>query len=202
MKIWSLIVVFASTALLTNGAAPADPQPLCGPECLYTSLVALGVDPGTYSSFLERIGGPDARGTSLGRLGEIAREFNLSTLEVETSLENLRARRGGQPFSCIAHVDGNHFVLVGDVDAKSVWSIDPPREGLVAAPVFQQRWKGHALLLSRTALTPEEDLSRAGGFRFGWLALIAAGAIVAGGLSYWTWRRRWSPTPRPGRAVR
>jgi ABC-type bacteriocin/lantibiotic exporter with double-glycine peptidase domain len=160
----------------------ADPNPLCGPECLYTALLTLKVDPGNYADFLDKVGDVDARGTSLGRLAELAAEYGVSTLAVETSLENLRRRQAGPPFACIAHVDGDHFVLIGAVEDKAVWTINPPGEGLVAAPAFAQRWNGQALLLSLSPLVPEEQLPAPGTRWLSWAIAIAAGAVLMVGV--------------------
>ena len=174
--VWSL----SATTCLAQGRSETDL--LCGVKCLYTGLLALGVDPGKYSEFITKCGSADARGYSIGRLEEIAKGFGVETLPVQTSLENLQRREGR--FVCIAHVDENHFVNIGDVDGNLVWIVDPPRDGPVAVDVFAQKWKGTALLLSRVPLVPENKLrwSVAG---FWWGAAGVLGLAIA-----WVWRRR------------
>jgi ABC-type bacteriocin/lantibiotic exporter with double-glycine peptidase domain len=171
------------------GSVSAASDPLCGAECLYTALVALDVEPGNYADFLQQAAPTDPRGLSLGRLAELAEERGLSTLLVETSLANLRRRRDEPPFVCLAHVDGDHFLLIGDIQPQTVWTIDPPAEREVAAAVFQQRWRGHALLLSRQPLRPEAELPVARDWW--WLGgpLIAVGGLIYG-VGFFLWRRQ------------
>jgi ABC-type bacteriocin/lantibiotic exporter with double-glycine peptidase domain len=172
----------------TTRPIPAASDPLCGAECLYTALVALGVDPGNYADFLQTVGPLDPRGLTLGRLAELAEERGLSTFLVETSLKNLRRRYDEPPFACLAHVDGDHFLLIGDVQPQTVWTIDPPAESEVAAAVFEKRWRGHALLLSRQPLRPDADLPVP---RNLWSlnGLVIAGGCLALGLGFFIWRR-------------
>jgi len=155
------------------------PDLLCGIKCLYVGLLTLGVEPGKYGDFVEKHGDIDARGMSLGRIDEIARKYQVHTLGVNTSLEDLR-RRTGQ-FVCIAHVDGNHFVNIGDVTDKEVWIVDPPGEGAVARGLFAKRWKGTALLISTSPLEVESS-------RFWrWLSMcVTTGGALSG---LWLWRR-------------
>lgn len=156
---------------------------LCGVKCLYTGLLALGIDPGKYPDFITKCGSADARGYSIGRLEEIAKGFGVETLPVQTSLSNLQRRQGR--FVCIAHVNENHFVNIGDVEGSQVWIVDPPRDGPVAVDVFAKKWKGTALLLSREPLVPESEL----GPRIGWW--VGASVLLIGILwATWRWRGR------------
>ena len=156
--------------------AEDDPEPdlLCGVKCVYVGLISLEVDPGTFSSFVQKCGVPDARGYSIGRLEQVAQSFGVSTLSVQTSLDNLKRRKN--PFVCVAHVDGHHFMNLIDANESVVWVIDPPQEKQIAKELFAQRWNGTALLLSRTPLVPEESLRT---FPL-WIYLPAAcGVLVA-----------------------
>lgn len=159
---------------LSDDARDLSHDPLCGVKCLYSGLVALDLQPGEYPSFLEKCGDVDARGFSLGRIEEIAKECGATTLAVNTTLDNLQLRQ--ERFVCIAHVDGTHYVNLGDVDGNQVWVVDPPRDGMIATEVFAKRWDGNALLLARTPLAPEEELRRP--VRWGWI--MASGAIMIG----------------------
>ena len=162
-------------------------DPLCGVKCLYSGLVALDLDPGEYPEFVERCGEVDARGFSLGRLEEIARECGASTLAVKTSLRNLQLRE--ERFVCIAHVDRTHFVNLGDANQNQVWVIDPPQEGLISTEVFAKRWDGNALLLSRAPLTPEVELHRP--LWWGW---FIAGGVAVVGVVFWGFLRSRRPS--------
>ncbi len=171
---WGLSAGLAADELINQAR-----DPLCGAKCLYTGLVALELDPGSYSTFIENCGDVEARGFSLGQLDEFAKQHGATTLAVQTTFENLKLRR--ERFVCIAHVDGNHFVNVGDVNDNSVWVINPPQEGSMALELFAKRWNGQALLLARSALVPEEELQQP--WRWGWAivgGLMAAGIAAAG----------------------
>lgn len=190
MKVLSsvcLILLFALCDRIAGDDSHRGSQKdlLCGVRCLYSGLVALDLKPGDYSEFMQRCGDADTRGYSLGRLEEIARSHGASTLAVNTTLDHLAMRE--QPFVCIAHVDENHYVNIGDVDANQVWVIDPPRDGMISTAVFAKRWDGYALLLSRTPLEPEESLRRP----WPWKWMMAGGA-AAFGLSLWgfLWKRK------------
>lgn len=157
---------------------------LCGAKCLYISLVALDVDPGGYEKFLIRCGEVEQEGFSIGRLAEVAQSYGVETLAVNTTLANLKQRR--ERLACIAHVDGHHFVNIGDVDDGTVWVINSPFDSSVAREVFEAHWRGDALLLSKTVLTREEDLVKSSLFQssfHGWrlvLVVIAAGIVARG----------------------
>jgi ABC-type bacteriocin/lantibiotic exporter with double-glycine peptidase domain len=182
LKFCQVLCLLFSHSVLAGGG------PLCGPECLYTAMFALDVDPGAYHLFLDRFGNLDERGTTLGRLEEFARERGLYTLTVQTSLKNLQARASEHPFACIAHIDGNHFVLIGDVLPKAVWVTDPPGQSEIAAALFQSRWKGHALLLATHPLLPEEDI-HARSYEMRMWSLVAGMGLLGSGLVLMV--RRW-----------
>lgn len=150
-------------------------NPHCGPQCLYTAMTAIDVNVGEYADFLQTFGLIEARGTSLIPLADMAEQHGLQTLLVKTTLDNLRTRGQNARFACVAHLDGNHFVLIGDVQENRVWIVDPPAETEVASAALLARWKGHALLLAKEPLVREEDLPSptrmwtiwtAGGFAF------------------------------------
>jgi len=177
---WLAGCLAALLALWTGAVRGGDP--LCGPESLYVGLLGLGVEPGRYGSFLQAFGAVEPRGVSLGRLEETARSFGVETLLVATTLENLARRRAGGPFTCVAHVDGDHFVLIGDVEPTKVWIVDPPQAEHVASALFRTRWRGQALLLSQRLLAPEESLRASGPSWWLWGAAIIGVAPAAWGL--------------------
>ena len=166
-------------------AVTPEDQPidmLCGVKCLYVGLLTLDVDVGSFSDFVDECGTSDARGYSLGQIEEIAKKHGLQTLAVNTTLDNLQAREG--QFVCLAYVDGKYFVNIGDVSANEVWFVDPPGDGVVARSLFEKRWDGAALLISKEALQPESSLSR----RWRWLgwSVVIIGVVA----SVWGWSRR------------
>lgn len=174
-------VIFGMLSLQSHAEERQETELLCGVRCLYMGLLAMEIDPGRFADFIEKCGVADARGYSVGRLEEIARQHGAETLLVKTTIDNLRLRP--TPFVCIAHVDGNHFVIIGDVDDSEVWIVDPPREGGIAKELFVKRWDGTALLLSRSPLASEESLARWPWAKMAWVAGI--GLVLAAGWSIW-----------------
>ncbi len=187
MSLW--FACFAFWGGLTVARAADDPvspdgDMLCGAKCLYTGLVALELDPGEYPEFLEKCGSVQPQGFSIGQLAEVAEKYGAQTLAVQTTLENLKLRE--ERFVCIAHVDGNHFVNVGDVNDSSVWVVNPPVESSVARELFTNRWEGYALLLSKSELVREEDLRQP----WGWKWMLGAVGIAAGIVVWFVVRKR------------
>lgn len=161
---------------------PTDDS-LCGLNCLYVAMLAVDRDPGSYAAFIAKNQPVGATWSSLGELEVMAKGAGLHTLAVQTTTQDL-ARRTGQ-FACIAHVDGKHFVNVGGVENGGIWVIDPPIDAVVPASVFAQRWKGHALLLSRTPLAP---LPASSGWGMGMWGLVIGASL--GLLAIFAWLRR------------
>lgn len=178
-----LMCVACSRMKAADLTSPAVQDMLCGVQCLYVGLVALDLDPGSYNEFLEQLDDISVKGYSLGQLAEMAKKHGAQTLAVKTTLENLSLRQ--ERFVCIAHVDGNHFVNIGDVEDGSVWVVNPPGESLVVRSLFEKRWDGSALLLSKTPLVREEDIRRPR--QWGWIA--AGGLCVLGVLVLAIWSR-------------
>lgn len=134
-------------------------DPLCGYNCLYSGLHALDYDPGDYSDFLAKHALADPRGASIGQLDVLAKSFGAQTQAVKTTLDHLKSRQASnERFVCIAHVDGNHFVNIADIDDQGVWIVDPPRDGMIAEALLAKRWSGDAILISREPLMREEDI--------------------------------------------
>ncbi len=162
-------VVIVSAAL---GATEKTPDLRCGIYCLYVSLKALDAPMGTYEQFEEHLGGPSAEGYSLGQLQQAAEQYGMQTLAVQTNCENLLRRRGR--FACIAHINGNHFVNLSQIEGGRVRVIDPPRDNLIPIDTLRSQWDGMALLISASPLLAEEDLPR----EWPWKTLVLATAIA------------------------
>ena len=178
--------------LLLCGAAAAPAgdleklRPECGFYCLAVGLRTFEIDGAGAKELRARLGDPGREGYSLAELRKAADDLGVETLPVATTLDNLKARSdAGDRFAAVAHVDGNHFVLISGFEPDGrVKLIDPPGSYAQPPETFDARWDGTALLLSPDPLTPEADL---GGFP--WLAaLLAAGgaacALAVGGLWY------------------
>ena len=140
-------------------ATAEDAQPLlrCGSNCLYTALLLFEKAPADFESLESSIGMPAEDGYSLAQLQDGAQHAGLNTLCVSTSFDNLHARR--ESFACIAHINGNHFVLLTGIDSGRVFIVDPPREYSLPESTLRTQWDGAALLLSTAGLESEESVT-------------------------------------------
>lgn len=195
MVIAPILILISTIPSFSQTKSPFDPnldQPdaRCGAQCLFIALDALDRSPGEYSVFESRLGPPEANGYSLARLREHAQAAGIKTLAVETSLENLAARR--EPFACITLIRGNHFILLYDVTPTRVAIAEADRTYELSRSSFESIWNRSALLLSRSPLEPEESVSRRR-----WLAQVLPIAgfslfiLLVVGLLAWLIRKRF-----------
>ncbi|PYK22830.1 MAG: hypothetical protein DME52_13780, partial [Verrucomicrobia bacterium] len=86
-------------------------------------------------------------GTSLKALSRAATELGLAARALKISLRNLPL----MPLPAIVHWEGNHWIVLYDVDAQSVRVADPAR-GLRKLPrrEFEAKWTGYAALFDYT----------------------------------------------------
>ena len=177
----------ALTALLATPGPSGPPEPECGAHCLYVALRALDV-PAKHDEVKDKLGPLPPGGYSLGSIEEVAQGYGLEMLGVTTSVENLRLRP--ERFACIAHLSGNHFVLLAAAPEEGpVRVIDPPKTYDLPAETLATRWDGTALLLSPDPLIKEEDLPRPVPWLWT-LVGVLAGAVFAMGLVLVARRRR------------
>ena len=120
----------------------------CGPACLRMVLSYYGKT--LSSQAIHDTLQPDRDGVSLYDIQQTAESFDLQASAYATSLDHLRHLTG--PF--IAHVDGNHFVVVYRV-TKNKLRIADPATGLetvslksFASRFIQGEGVGHILMLS------------------------------------------------------
>ena len=163
----------------------------CGYYCLAVGLRTFGL--GKAGALRDRLGDPGEAGYSLSELAAAAEGAGAHALAVRTTLDGLRRRtEAGDRFAAVAHVDGNHYVVVTEIAPDGrVEVLDPP--GAYAQPpaTFNARWDGAALLVSPDPLTPEADLAP---FPTVAVALTLAGVACAAGAVV-LWRRRRSAGP-------
>ena len=100
-------------------------------------------------------------GTSLKALCRAATELGLAARALKVSLRNLPM----MPLPAIVHWEGNHWMVLYDVDAAHVRVADPAI-GLrkIARKEFEQKWSGYAALFDYTIAferTPESESSLA-----------------------------------------
>jgi hypothetical protein len=192
--------MLGSTDRGAGSAAGSGVDLRCGSYCLYVALKALDVPVvGDFDAFESSLGGPSPVGLSMEQLAEGARAHGAFALGVETSLGNLRARRGR--FVCIALLEKEgHFVCVADVNDDTLLVIDPPGHRDVARDAFEALWKGKALLISNVPLKPLSRWWTPYGVVTG-VGVLAA-ALVAIGMIVVRRGRAASPgSPRAGWAM-
>ena len=86
-------------------------------------------------------------GTSLKALVRAASELGLAARALKVSLRNLPM----MPLPAIVHWEGNHWIVLYDVDPEFVRVADPAL-GLrkLARPEFEAKWTGYAALFDYT----------------------------------------------------
>ena len=168
-------------------AGAADQR--CGEYCLRVALPGLGFEGEDIASAVRSLGAAPAAGHAVADLAAAVGEAGGESLAVLTTAEGLRARQElGEKFACVAHVDGNHYVLLTQFnDDGTAAVIDPPQTYDLPLETLAQRWDGKALLISKKPLTPEADLP--GPFPWRAVLLVLAGAFGLAGVGAW-WARR------------
>ncbi|HYH28412.1 MAG TPA: cyclic nucleotide-binding domain-containing protein, partial [Actinomycetota bacterium] len=98
-------------------------------------------------------------GTSLRGIVEGARAVGLDARSVKAS----KTRLEQLPLPAIVHWEGNHWVVLFAVDARSVRVADPAR-GLrrYGRKEFEEKWSGYAAMLSPTPALAEAPVGRPG----------------------------------------
>ena len=97
-------------------------------------------------------------GTSLKALCRAATELGLAARALKVSLRNLPA----MPLPAIVHWEGNHWIVLYDVDEQFVRVADPAL-GLLKIPrrEFESKWTGYAALFDYTVAFEQAPVSRA-----------------------------------------
>ncbi len=114
----------------------------CGTTCLAMVFKYYGLT--NIQAALREIAGVNARGSDLYTLSLVAERFGFQTEGARIKFEHLQKI----PLPCIAHYEGNHFVVIYRATATEVWIADPasdkerlPREE------FCTKWNGIVLAL-------------------------------------------------------
>jgi len=97
-------------------------------------------------------------GTSLKALCRAATELGLAARALKVSLRNLPA----MPLPAIVHWEGNHWIVLYDVDEHFVRVADPAL-GLLKIPrrEFESKWTGYAALFDYTVAFEQAPVSKA-----------------------------------------
>ena len=120
---------------------------LCGPNSLLVAIRKLGAD-ATIDELTTLSGWKVDRGTSLLGLQNAAKAKGLESIVMKIGLDDLLSFKG----SVIAHLWGDHFVVLEQANAGSIMVTDPPgKPTLVKTADFQNAYSGFALLIARDA---------------------------------------------------
>ena len=146
---------------------------LCGPFSLVFCARWLG-QAADWGHVLDSCDVTLDTGTSFGSLAAAAGHLGLEGRCYQLELDDLRSVSPMTP--AVAHVDGNHFVVVWmqDKHRDEVTVLDPPfRISHMILRDFGRRWDGALLVVSRPGEQPHFAP------RFRWERGIAAGATLA-----------------------
>lgn len=91
----------------------------CGTTCLAMIFQYYGMD--NARELLREMAGVTSEGTSLYQLKMTAARFNFNARGYQGSYSSLEEITS----PCIAHYEGNHFVIIRRADYRSVWITDP-----------------------------------------------------------------------------
>jgi predicted amidohydrolase len=140
----------APTIALPDGAEfQQSRENTCGPAALAQMLSSLGVDV-TETELLRSVPiHPD--GASMGDLAAATRRLGLLSWGERQDLDALEQC----PLPVLAHVRGNHYVVVQRFEPGGLVDVFDPAEGYVRIPVdgFRRAWDGY-VLIARFARIP------------------------------------------------
>ncbi len=114
----------------------------CGTTCLAMVFKHYGLF--NIQAALREIAGVNARGSDLYTLSLVAERFGFQTEGARIRFEHLQQI----PLPCIAHYEGNHFVVVYRATANDVWIADPASDKeKLSRQEFTAKWNGVILAL-------------------------------------------------------
>jgi len=149
-----MIITLLFLLFLIEGQEETDL--LCGPKSLLVVCKLLGVKADLEE--LCRLSGWEA-GTTMYDLYRAARKKGLYAVGMRLDIEELK--KIGQP--AIAHVRGDHFLVVAGFLGYKVCIIDPPNPPrLISKGDFLKQWDGCVLVVSKEPLpfSQREDFSK------------------------------------------
>ena len=187
----AILILVTGGILLAVPAAAQEPGAgrRCGEYCVRVALTGLGFDAAAVEAAAERLGVAPSGGHAAADLLAAVEAAGGHAAAVRTDLQTLQARRAaGDRFACVAHVDGNHYLLISSIgDRGGVEVIDPPRFYTIPPETLDERWDGTAVLISAVPLTPSAELQ---GSWWRWASALAVTAAFAVGVVLLLTRRR------------
>lgn len=118
----------------------------CGTTCLAMILKHYGLY--NLQATLRQLAHVSKEGTSLQTLSEMAETFGFRTQGYRADFELLSQLH----LPCIAHYEGNHFVVVYKVGRNKVWVANPAYGAdQLSRKDFQAKWNGVVLVLEPTS---------------------------------------------------
>jgi ABC-type bacteriocin/lantibiotic exporter with double-glycine peptidase domain/CRP-like cAMP-binding protein len=133
----------------------------CGAACL--AMVTRHFGRAVSISHIREAAGTSVDGTSLLGITHAAEALGLAARSVKAS----KSRLDQMPLPAVVHWQGNHWVVLYDVDGKRVRIADPAR-GLrrMRRTEFEEKWSGYAALF---AYTPDLEHAPVQSSRMGWV---------------------------------
>lgn len=117
----------------------------CGTTCLAMIFKHYGLF--NVQTALRDIAGVTQAGTDLYTLARVGERFGFSCDGVRAKFEHLEQI----PLPCIAHYEGNHFVVVYKATKNEVWIADPATDKeKLSVQEFASKWNGVVLVLQPT----------------------------------------------------
>ncbi len=117
----------------------------CGTTCLAMIFRYHGL--ADVQPLLRELGHVSREGTDLYTLSELAETFGFASDGYQLGFDKLREL----PLPCIAHYEGNHFVVVTKADERHVWIVDPGfGKDKLTREEFEARWNGIVLTVEPT----------------------------------------------------
>ena len=118
-------------------------------ECGTTCLAMIFKYYGYYNiqPVLAELGEISTEGIDLYTISEIAEDFGFKTDAYRLGVDSL----GDISLPCIAHYQGNHFIVIYKVDKKQVWVADPAfGKDKIDKASFRKKWNGIVLSVEPT----------------------------------------------------
>ena len=118
-------------------------------ECGTTCLAMIFKYYGYYNikTILTELAEVTTEGTDLYTISEIAERFGFKTDGYELKYEYLLQIT----LPCIAHYEGNHFIVIYKANEKYVWTADPAYgKDKLTKEAFMKKWNGVVLTLEPT----------------------------------------------------